>query len=324
MILDLFAGPGGWDEALAGLGCPELVGVDHDRWACATGEAAGHTRHHGDVTALPTDAFGSVDGLVGSPPCQAWTVTGGRGGEHDIMLCHRLIERTAAGDDGWAGRQSWRDPRSALVGEPLRWVRDLRPGWVAMEEVPAVAGLWRHLARILAGWGYRTWTGVLSAADYGVPQTRRRAFLLAHHQFPVAPPDPTHARPGLDRLDLFGVSRRPWVTMADALGWTASDVPAGAGWVLQRPATTVVGSYAADVIAAPGYRTIHSRQHQPGSVQVTAAQAGVLQGFPPRYPWQGPVSKQRQQIGNAVPPPLARHVLTALHAAPARPAGAAA
>jgi DNA (cytosine-5)-methyltransferase 1 len=46
-------------------------------------------------------------------------------------------------------------------------------------------------------------------------------------------------------------------------------------------------------------------------VRVTVAQAAVLQGFRPDYPWQGSRCRQFQQVGNAVPPPLARRVLEA-------------
>ena len=46
--------------------------------------------------------------------------------------------------------------------------------------------------------------------------------------------------------------------------------------------------------------------------KVTATEAGVLQGFPADYPWRGPASRQKQQIGNAVPPPMAAALLSNL------------
>ena len=84
------------------------------------------------------------------------------------------------------------------------------------------------------------------------------------------------------------------------------------GCLGDRPATTVIGSFAPDVIAAPGYRLQESRQNAAGSVRVTVQEAAILQSFPPDYPWQGSRTKQFEQVGNAVPPRLASHVLAAV------------
>src|SRR5690606_37870098 len=76
-----------------------------------------------------------------------------------------------------------------------------------------VLPLWSALAHVLERHGFSTWAGVLCAADYGVPQTRRRAVLMASRVRAAMPPTPTHAEmPGM-----FG--ERPWVSMAEALGW---------------------------------------------------------------------------------------------------------
>ena len=94
------------------------------------------------------------------------------------------------------------------------------------------------------------------------------------------------------------------------------DAPNGGdtSWSQHRPSPTIVGSFAPEIVAAPGYRKAGDgpRQSQPGSIRVTVQEAGVLQSFPADYPWQGNKTKQFEQVGNAVPPLLAAAVIAAV------------
>jgi DNA (cytosine-5)-methyltransferase 1 len=80
---------------------------------------------------------------------------------------------------------------------------------------------------------------------------------------------------------------------------------ATAGWVRERPATTV----ACDARIAPAGH--HTRQMQ-DAIRITVPEAATLQGFPPEYPFQGSRTKQFEQVGNAIPPPLALAILRQL------------
>lgn len=374
--LDLFAGPGGWDVAARRLGV-EPVGIEWDASARLTRDAAGlRTGSVHDVRAV--NAPGGLDLLIASPPCQTFSMAGGGAGRRalDAVL-------TAAGSVAGGGAidyASLGDERTGLVLEPLRIIRDSRPRLVALEQVPTVLPVWEAYAGILEQWGYTVDVGRLSSEEYGVPQTRRRAILVARldgvrAMLPVA----THRkyRKGTARSD-GDPALLPWVSMADALGPDWSDALvrsnygtdqdpanrgerhggepsatvtskidrnqvmfAGAGrtavdtagqvrrdpalepahtitgvgsaaWVFDRPATTIVGSFRPEIVAAPAYRTTVSRQNQPGSVRVTVEEAGVLQSFPADYPWQGSKTKQYQQVGNAIPPGLAGPILASL------------
>lgn len=398
MIVDLFAGPGGWDEGLRMIGRTDVLGIEWDESACKTAEAAGHRRLRADVAEVDPADYVGAEGLIASPPCQAWSLAGKRGGEADRANCHRLADRMAQGDDStdWT---EWEDERSPLVCQPVRWVRELRPEWIALEEVPPVAGLWEHFARIFRAWGYSVWTGDLLAADYGVPQTRKRRVLMASRVQQVTPPEPTHTEHP-EGTDLFGEGHRlPWASMAEALEWGEGcairpargagmterhgsrpdhqgDAPAptviskARSWT--RPAPTIVttrrskdglivgrqlppgegenvggweprwlrGSnqanaavrgphdpaptmlfghatndvswYPTEEAAKPRQPMSAGERTEAGGVRVTAQEAGVLQSFPADYPWQGSRSKQFEQVGNAVPPVLAAHVLAAL------------
>lgn len=224
-ILDLFAGAGGWEEALRPFGLAAL-GIETDSWACETARAAGHERLQADVALLDPSRFKPVWGLVGSPPCQAYSTAGKGLGRSDKPIVVACAHELAAGEDSRrAWREGCRDPRSLLTVEPLRYTLKLRPRWVALEQVPAVLELWQLFAGLLAGHGYHTATGVLSAERYGVPQTRKRAFLIASLDGPVRLPDPTHRSydPRHREIPQQELALKPWVSMAQALGWTPSE-----------------------------------------------------------------------------------------------------
>ena len=226
-IIDLFAGAGGWEEGLLQLG-RRAVGIELDELASATAREAGHERLVADVATLDPRTLAPVEGLIASPPCQAYSTAGkglGRADKPRVIACaHEL----AAGEDSRADHAArCRDSRSLLTVEPLRWALALRPRWIALEQVPGVLELWSEFAQLLAVGGYHATAGILSAERYGVPQTRRRAFLIASLDGQVQLPEPTHRaynprRPG--EVAEEDHDRQPWVSMGEALGWTTQAV----------------------------------------------------------------------------------------------------
>jgi DNA (cytosine-5)-methyltransferase 1 len=247
-ILDLFAGAGGWEEALAMLGLRAL-GIETDPYACATAQAAGHERLQADVAEVDPLQFEPVWGLVGSPPCQAYSAAGKGLGRADKPLLIACAHELAAGNDSrHAWREGCRDPRSLLTVEPLRYILALRPRWVALEQVPVVLELWTMFAELLAGHGYQTAAGILSAERYGVPQTRKRAFLIASLDGPVALPEPTHRSYNPRRSDMpeDELALQPSVSMAEALGWAHAErvgFPRGNDTPSNRPSPRDTGVY---------------------------------------------------------------------------------
>lgn len=226
-IIDLFAGPGGWDVGLEHLGRRDLVGVEWDDAACDTRRAAGLPTLQGDVAELHPADFArlmTVEGLIASPPCQSFSQAGNRGAARDSR---RLREHAIACHRGWRDPDpdGWADPRSALVLQPLRWADALRPEWVALEQVPQALPMWEASAVALEGWGYEVKVGYLWATDYGVPQRRKRAFLIGSRVRRPEWPRPTHGPEASS-------TRRKHVSMASALGWGLE----------ARPAATICGA----------------------------------------------------------------------------------
>jgi DNA (cytosine-5)-methyltransferase 1 len=289
LIVDPFAGPGGWSEGLRMLGLSD-IGIEWDAAACATRAAAGHLTIRADVATYPPERFAGAEGAIFSPPCPDFSVAGKR-----------------AGRAGTSGH---------LIDTVPVWVEAIRPRWVACEQVPPCLPIWQEHAARYRQLGYSTWCGILNAADYGAGQTRRRAFLLASLDRVAQPPVPTHTfGPG---PTLFG-SLSPWLTMARALCWPE----AGTSWPYRMPATTVAGdpritarchhdegSQGANAKSTDQVRDGDYEGTEP--IRLTLAEALTLQSFPPDYPVQGTKTERFTQVGNAVPPLLAAHVIAAV------------
>lgn len=337
--VDLFAGPGGWDVGATRLGL-DVVGIERDHAACETRRAAGLGTVEGDVREFGPADFPDATHAIGSPPCQPFSVGGKGAGRKALDSVLGLAQMLASRQSITLALKSFGDERTGLVLEPLRWAleaKDMgRPyRTILLEQVPTVLPVWEAFAPILRAEGYSVATGRLSAEEYGVPQTRIRAFLVAVLDGEAQLPQPTHEKyrkTAAGAQSAFGL--KPWVSMAEAIGWGMTHRPAltvAVGTAAGGPDPSCVGGSGAratlygerdagrwidcrrivDADTLPAYRG-----GRRDTIRVTPEDAALLQTFPAGHPFQGSTTKRYEQIGNAVPCLLAEHVIAAAHRIP--------
>jgi DNA (cytosine-5)-methyltransferase 1 len=218
--VDLFAGAGGWGLASAVLGV-NVLGIERDPIAAATHAAAGLPTLCADVRDHGPGVAPGAAGLIASPPCQTFSLAGGGAGRAALDTVRTAIDHLDAGIALDAA--AFDDERTALVLEPLRWALAAADAgapytWIALEQVPPVLPVWEAIGQVLATRGYSVAVGVLCAEQYGVPQTRRRAILVARRDAPAVLPAPTHRRYRHGGCQDDGDrALAPWVSMADVL-----------------------------------------------------------------------------------------------------------
>jgi DNA (cytosine-5)-methyltransferase 1 len=201
-VLDLFCGCGGLSLGFQRAGFEILGGVEKEKQASWTYAVNLHKTESEDrrkLLGLPRDIcsaqpakllgqlghpVSAVDVIIGGPPCQAYA----RVGRAKLREIH---------DHPDAFR---RDARGQLYVQYLRYVQELQPLALLLENVPDILNyggrnLASEIASHLQELGYRVNLGLLNAANYGVPQNRRRLYLMAcRKELDWLPsfPTPTH------------------------------------------------------------------------------------------------------------------------------------
>jgi DNA (cytosine-5)-methyltransferase 1 len=311
--LELFAGCGGLSTGFLDAGLRVAAGFELDARAV---DAYNYNHSHRGSKAFCADlsavngkwlleraGLNSIDFVIGGPPCQPFSIVGKRRGSADT--------------------------RSTLMADYIRLIGELNPDAFLLENVPNLCRieggdfLTRTVEKLsLLGYGVRA--EVVSAAEFGVPQSRRRLVIVGlRGRDPCRFPNPTHGSPD-----------QPYVTAAEAL----SDLPDadefGACGIYNHEPT----AHSADMVRRfselpPGRRergSFHDRLHpdrvsytlRAGSGNftplrpihytynrvITVRESARLQGFSDEFIWPDriPRLQQYRQVGNAVPPPLAK------------------
>jgi DNA (cytosine-5)-methyltransferase 1 len=336
-VADLFAGAGGITEGFRRAGFVPAVAVEFDRWAARTYAAnfgdhvlaspiekvsvrkAGLSLYwkglglEGDVVEIETP---EIDVLVGGPPCQGFSPLG------------RMND--------W----EFSDPRNKLWKHYVRVLDAVAPKFFLIENVPEILKseeyqrLLRHVERL----GYKVAADVLNAAEFGVPQNRRRAIIVGS----------SLGKPYLPTASIFELR-----SVRDAIGDLPLE-PDGLNWHVRRnPRPMSLERYkcvpeggnrfdlmrsrpditprcwkrkktgSTDVFGrmwwdepAPTIRTEFFKPekgrylHPTANRPITIREAARLQTFPDDYIFVGSNVQVAKQIGNAVPVTLAERIAT--------------
>lgn len=317
--IDLFSGAGGLSLGFSNLGIEPVLAVEKDEWAAKSFKANFQT-HVQDVEVSLVDDFPAADLVLGGPPCQGFSPLGRDRDDDSRAALNRL----------------WLDH--------LRVVKRVRPLMFLVENVPQFLNssqfvqFRRYCARYLKE--YELDAQVLNAVNFGVPQSRKRGFIIGSRVGLPGWPTPTHQE--------GGILGSPWRTVRDAIGdlpldpneesmhWSRNSerisllryslIPEGGNrFDLQRlrpdllpPCWERKSTGTTDGMGrmwwdrpAPTIRTeffkpekgryLHPEANRP----ITHREAARLQTFPDGFIFEGSRTQVARQIGNAVPPLLA-------------------
>ena len=319
--IDLFSGCGGLSLGLKRGGFRVVAAVEIDPKAQATyGLNHPKVRLYGDdIRGVdPADVLraaglrsGQLDLLAGCPPCQGFS---------------RLRTRNK--------KTSVTDCRNGLMRDFMRFVKIMNPKTVMLENVPGLEkdGRFTRMRNELRSLGYGVVVHVLDAADYGVPQRRKRLIMLASrvHQPAVAAKSRGRitVREALrgsgarsttrDLLHALPENRcervRALIARIPRNGGSRSDLGRAHQLACHKRSdgfSDIYGRMAWDDVAP----TITSGCHNPSKGRflhptlnrtITLREAAVLQGFPKSYRFDVTHGKEAiaLMIGNALPPPF--------------------
>jgi len=306
-LVDLFSGAGGFTRGFHEVGFTSLIAVDVDEAAASSYVSNFPTALVlvEDVREVSCDLIRKllngveVDVLIGSPPCEPFT------GSNPNRMSDPLD-------------RLYKDPQGQLVLEFIRILSCLEPKAFVMENVPAImegdlrSALKEEFGRV----GYEVRFNVLKAEDYGTPSRRTRVFISNLTLNPrrsggkvvvwdvlkdLPPPShepllPNHEPPpNLSKSKLKRAVRVGWgSSMVKYEGAEGRRLPNLIRLHPYRVAPTVLGSS----------RFLHPFEDR----LLTVREQARLMGFPDHHVFLGGKEQQYNQVGEAVPPTLAKAI----------------
>lgn len=327
--LSLFSGAGGLDIGFSDCGFDIIGSVEIEKKFCESLElntGKGKRFVHSKVNCIDIREFsgkdiGSVDFIIGGPPCQTFSAAGRRA-------------------NGVLGTT---DARGVLFREYVRLLKELSPKGFLFENVYGIVGAqggeaWKEIRQAFSDVGYQLFYRIVDAADYGVPQHRERLIIVGLKEGSFKFPRPTHGPDSLDEEPFYnaetaieGIVSRETDASNRLGGRYASllnDIPPGLNYSFY---TEEMG-HPNPVFAWRSKFSDFLYKADPNTpVRTIKASGGAytgplhwdnrffnyeeykrLQTFPDDYEISGGKQIAVKQIGNSVPPQLARIMAIAI------------
>jgi DNA (cytosine-5)-methyltransferase 1 len=332
VCISLFSGCGGLDLGIELAGFQIVVASDADATCAETYKLNFPKVPYivGKIGGISTDdllsaggvSHGEVDLLIGGPPCPSFSKS--------------RFYRTEK-------PRALEDPVAAeTVGGYLRVLADVRPRAFILENVKGLAyGVHKealnHIVNTAEGLGYTIDVHIVNAADFGAPQLRERCIVMGSLKGAIPAPRATHAK-----APVAGDKLKPWVTAGDVLNDLDTDdladdeghfaggkhnellneIPPGENYLYftkkrghAKPLFEWRSRYWSFLLklspALPSWTIQARRSNNMGPLHwrnriLRIDEVKRLQTFPDTFKLTGNVEKQWRQIGNAVPPLLAK------------------
>lgn len=342
--IDLFSGAGGMSLGAAMTGIKTVSAVEIDRYAAQT-----YSHNHPKTKVINSDiravndsilhSTGDLRILFGGPPCQGFSTSN---------------QRTR----GSQNKSNW------LFLEFLRIAKIWKPDWLVLENVAGLLetekGFFlQEITNCLQEVGYRCSWWTLNASDFGVPQKRRRLFIVGSSQCrkipapkslndnPVCVWDAVGDLPDLpngSNFDRLPYKSNPVSAYARKMRGTLEScanhyvtrnsekiitryghVPQGGNW--QNIPASLMDNYKERTRCHTGiYRRLKANEpsvvignyrknmliHPTQDRGLSVREAARIQSFPDSYEFKGSIGFQQQQVGNAVPPLMAKAVFQSI------------
>jgi len=297
-VIDLFAGAGGFSEGFRQAGCDITGFVEYWKPAIETfKENFPETKLIGeDITVVSEETIKKfkADVIIGGPPCQGFSMAGKR-------------------DPG--------DTRNTLFEHYLKFVEILKPDYCVLENVKGIytmkardgEPIFNKLLKGFEGLGYEIKAKILNAANYGVPQARQRVIFISA----IPGKGIRYPKPIKDKKTLQDVLNLPYepnksinhvYEFNKKLFIKAHYLEQGKRYsTFHSAGRKLVKEKVAPTITKSG-RFIHPTFNRLISVR----EAARIQSFPDSFMFKGTLREMYGQIGNAVPPAMAKAIAEAI------------